>query len=351
MAIIDRIADRVVAKATGIPKLFYQGIGDPELINQLVEQTHDFGPPGRLEMHWEGSKRHRDGSHTLTGWFQSPTQFLPLPPEVRTAQFQLLLPADAFDVPRPRICVHLAGTGDSTFAARRFLAKPLLHNPDPARRIGALILQNPYYGHRAPHGQYQTRLRRLVDQFLMNLATIYEARALLGWLRQEGFERVGVTGYSMGGITSGYTAQTVPFPVAAIPCAAGDSAVATLLYSPLRQMVDWKKLAEESGGLQAAEMMLSRILGALALSERPAPVAPEAAIILGVKDDLFIPIEQPRALHEHWKGSELRWMRGGHTTGWLLHSGEIRQAISDAFDRLDLALAEVKQPARNLGGG
>lgn len=342
MEIIDRLADRVVAAATGIPKMFYQGLGDPELINSLVEQSRDLGPPGEIEMHWTGSKRHRDGSHTLSGWFRSPTERLPLPPEVRTANFQLLLPPDAFDVPRPRVCVHLAGTGDSTYIARKFLAKPLLKNEDPAKRIGALILENPYYGHRRPHGQQQTRLRRLVDQFLMNLTTVQETRALLNWLREEGFERVGVTGYSMGGFMAGFAAQTMTFPLAVIPCASGDTAVATLIDSPLRTMCDWKKLVEEAGGVEEAEMMMRQTLSALALSEHSAPIAPEAAIILGVTNDQFIPIEQPRALHDHWKGSELRWMKGGHTTGWLLHGDEIRRAISDAFDRLDGVLAQTE---------
>lgn len=342
MEFIDRFADRVVAAATGIPKLFYQGFGDPELINQLVEQSRHFEAPAEIEMHWTGSKRHLDGSHTLTGWFRSPSRELPLPPEVRTANFQMLLPADAFDAPRPGMCVHLAGTGDSTYAARRFLAKPLLKHEDPAKRIGAIILENPYYGHRRPRGQQQTRLRRLVDQFLMNLATIHETRALLHWLRQEGFERVGVTGYSMGGFMAGFAAQTMPFALAAIPCASGDTAAATLIDSPLRKMVDWKTLADEAGGIEAAEMMLQRIFAALALSEHNAPVAPEAAVILGVTNDEFIPIEQPRALYNHWKGSELRWMGGGHTTGWLLHGEEIRLAIADAFERLDAFLAKTE---------
>jgi dienelactone hydrolase len=343
MEIIDRWTDRAVAMVTGIPKMFYEGWGDPELLDWLVEQSRDVGPPADIEVRWEDSKRHRDGSHTFSGWFTTPARHLPLPPEVRAAYFQMLLPPDAFDGPRPGMCVHLAGTGDLTFAARKFLARPLLKHQNPRDRIGAIILQNPYYGRRKPHGQRQTRLRRMTDQVMMNLATVQEARALLKWLRGEGFARVGVTGYSMGGFMAGFSAQTVPFPVAAIPCASGDTAVATLVDSPLRDICDWKKLAEEAGGADHADMLMRQTLSALALSEHGTPVAPEAAIIVGVRNDEFVPPAQPRALHDHWPGAELRWIDGGHTTGWLLHADKMREAIFDAFQRLqnvDLLQAE-----------
>lgn len=341
MRIFDQLADRTVAYLTGIPPMYYDGWGDPNLLNRLVNLSKDVGPPRDIEVHWHKSKRHRDGSHTFSGWFRSPTPELPLLPEVRTAYFQLLLPPDPFDTPRPGVCIHLAGTGDFTYAARAMLARPLLEAENPADRIGALILENPYYGKRRPAGQMQTRLPQLTDQLMMNLATVQETRALLKWLRGEGFERVGVTGYSMGGFMAGFSAQTTPFAVAAIPCAAGDTAAATLIESPLRDMCDWKRLARDAGGPEHAEWQMRQTLSALALSGHGTPVAPEAAIVVGVRNDAFVPPQQAVALHEHWPGSELRWMDGGHTTGWLFHAAAMREAIFDAFQRLGEHLQKV----------
>lgn len=335
MQILDRAIDRAIAFITGIPKMYYDGWGDPELLESLVEYARRLGPIGDIEVKWTGGKRRLDGTHLLEGWFTTPARRLPLPPETRAAYFQMLLPREPFVGPRPRMCVHLAGTGDATFAGRRLLARPLLEQD-----IGAIILQNPFYGPRRPHWQKGTRLRRMTDQVMMNLATVEETRALLKWLRNDGYERVGVTGYSMGGFMAGFAAQTVPFAIAAVPCAAGDTAVAPLIESPLRNICDWETLAEEAGSADHAEMLMRETLSSLALSEHGTPVAPEAAIIIGARNDEFVPPSEPMELHEHWNGSELRWINGGHTTGWLFNPGPIRQAIVDAFDRLDEVLAE-----------
>jgi dienelactone hydrolase len=333
MSLFDRAIDHAVAFLTGIPKMYYEGWGDPDLLDRLVDYSRDLGPPADIEVQWTGGKQRRDGSHLFEGWFTSPAHSLPLPPESRAAYFQMLLPPQPFSRPFPSMCVHLAGTGDATFLGRRLLANALLE-----QGIGAIILQNPFYGPRRPHWQRGTRLRTMTDQLMMNLATVEETRSLLKWLRGEGFERVGVTGYSMGGFMAGFAAQTVPFAVAAIPCAAGDTAVAPLIDSPLRNICDWEVLAEEAGGPDHAEMLMRQTLSALALSEHGTPVAPEAGIILGAVDDEFVPPSEPVELHKHWHGSELRWIKGGHTTGWLLNADAIRQAIRDAFARLDEVL-------------
>lgn len=330
MSYLDRALDHAIAYVTGIPKMFYEGWGDPELLEDLVEQARDVGPVPDIEVKWQQRKRQIDGTHIFEGWFRSPVRDIPLPSESRAAYFQMLLPHEPFVAPRARVCVHLAGTGDATYVGRRMLARPLLE-----RNIGAVILQNPFYGPRRPAWQRSTRLRSMTDQVALNLTAVQEARALLKWLREEGFESVGVTGYSMGGSMAAFAAQTVPFPVAAVPCAAGENSVAPLIDSPLRNICDWEVLGEEAGGADHAEMLMRQTLSSLALSEHGAPVAPEAAIILGSLHDEFVPPSGIVELHHHWAGSELRWLDAGHTTGWLLHGDEIRQAIADAFARLE----------------
>ena len=39
---------------------------------------------------------------------------------------------------------------------------------------------------------------------------------------------------------------------------------------------------------------------------------------------------------EHWPGSEVRWVEGGHVTAFVLCQPVFRRAISDALERVDL---------------
>ena len=40
-------------------------------------------------------------------------------------------------------------------------------------------------------------------------------------------------------------------------------------------------------------------------------------------------------LAEHWPGSEVRWVKGGHVSAFLLQQNAFRRAISDSISRLD----------------
>ncbi|MFW5968221.1 MAG: alpha/beta hydrolase family protein [Persicimonas sp.] len=329
MSILDRAVDHAIARLTGIPKMFYEGWGDSELLEELVDRGRNLGPIADIEVRWLKQKQARGGGHLFEGWFTTPASYLPLPAEARAAYFQMMLPENPFEEPKASVCVHLAGTGDATYIGRRLLARPLLE-----KNIGAIILQSPYYGPRRPEWQSGTRLRNMTDMLMLNIAAIEEARSLVKWARREGFARMGVSGFSMGGTMAAFAAQSIPFAVAAIPCATGDTSVDPLVESPLRNICDWDVLAEEAGGPDEANMLMHQTLSSLALSEHGNPVLPEAAIIVGCRDDEFISTEDVLALHRHWQGAELRWIDAGHTTGWLMHGDEIRSAIADAFERL-----------------
>ena len=121
--------------------------------------------------------------------------------------------------PKP-VYIHLAGTGDhvstinrvkfvcclndsilsQAFWRRRHMtALPLLKNEG----IGALLLENPFYGSRKPKGQTRSQLNQVSDILVMGLALILECNILIGWLEREGLGPVGLTGISMGGHVSG----------------------------------------------------------------------------------------------------------------------------------------------------
>ena len=79
------------------------------------------------------------------GRFPSPAAVGPLPAACAEARFQLLLPPDAG--PRPPVCLFLASSGDHGYGLRRFLARDVV-----SQGVGALLLENPYYGSRRPPG-------------------------------------------------------------------------------------------------------------------------------------------------------------------------------------------------------
>lgn len=327
----DTLLDWAVARATSTTPMFSDGWGDPALLDDLLERLDTFEHPRSIEIHWFDGRRTRRGLYRFRGWFPTPDMSLPLPGRSRPAYVELLLPGDAFEGELPPICIHLAGTGDATHLGRRMLAAPLAKSPG----IGALILQNPLYGERKPRGQQGTALRRITDQFLMNAATLEEARSLVRWSREEGYRSVGLTGYSMGGYMAAMTAQTLPWRVAAIPCATGNTAVYPLVESPLSKTIDWEALEAELPSGVSARARAADIMEEFALDRHGTLDDTRAAIVVGGLRDAFIRPDTVARLHLHWEGSELRWMDAGHTTGWLGHADVVRDAIADAFERLE----------------
>jgi Alpha/beta hydrolase domain containing 18 len=77
------------------------------------------------------------------------------------------------------------------------MAKPLLRED-----IGAIILENPYYGLRKPRYQIRSSLHNVSDIFIMGGCLILECIALLHWCESMGFGPLGVSGLSMGGHVS-----------------------------------------------------------------------------------------------------------------------------------------------------
>jgi pimeloyl-ACP methyl ester carboxylesterase len=209
------------------------------------------------------------------------------------------------------------------------LAAPLVK-----KGIGALFLENPYYGVRRPTAQNFIAMRRVSDQLLMNYATIEETRALVEWLKHQGHEIVGVTGYSMGGFMTAYASAMLPrHRLAVVPVAAGNSPGNVLTRGALHRLPHWESLAERHAP-KRAKRAFAELFSALRVDRLPPLAEPRSAIVVGTRHDAAVPPSEAEALHAHWDGSELRWMRRGHITGFLVSRDPVRKAIFDAFDRL-----------------
>jgi esterase/lipase len=178
------------------------------------------------------------------------------------------------------------------------------------------------------------RVKTIVDQILQNLVAIEETRSLLIWLRNNDYDQLGVTGYSMGGYMAAIASQLVSFPLAVTPCATGHSVMYPLIRSPLNRLVDWKALGAELSKPYNARSTLARLFARVCIPNLGQLNDDSSAVIVGNKYDEFIDAADIKKLHSHWKNSRLRWVPAGHTTGWFLKRRDIRKAISDSFEKL-----------------
>lgn len=320
------LLDFVFGLAARGPRFFQDGWGDRALCESMDPQALSRRRIPRLEVALGPAKAEHGGT-LREGSFESPETRLPAC--ARTARIRLLLPKP----PVRAVALHLAASGDQGFGVRLRFATPLLE-----RGIGALVLENAYYGARRPANQPRHAFRSISDLHLMGSATFQEGRALLRWLQERmRIPLVGVTGYSMGGQLAAMIAPAMPFPVAAVPVAAPCSPDSVLRHGVLHHVAEWAAIAGEHGDVAAAREELCEHLSRFSVTELPPPLAPEAAIVVGTAGDGIVPPSEMERIARHW-GAELRWLPAGHVSAVLRHQGAMREALADAFDRLEVSL-------------
>lgn len=330
---MDSLAARLVARR---PRFFEDGWGSTALLERLSRGQQGFAIPELHEVTLSAPRR--EGSMLVQeGRFPSPAAVGPLPASCAEARFQLVLPSNAG--PRPPVCLFLASSGDHGFGLRRFLAKPLV-----AQGVGAMMLENPYYGTRCPPGQQGEALRTVADLLLMFRATAVEAVALLGWLLARGHPKVGLSGYSMGGSMAAYTASLFPLPLAVIPLAVAHSAAPVFTQGVLSALPDWESLGRIYGGAAAARQRLADFLEPLSITELPPLPQPRRAIIVAARQDGFVPSASTLRVLQHWRGAELRYVSGGHVSGLITGRAVITRAILDAFSRIEAMQLPPDEP-------
>jgi len=154
--------------------------------------------------------------------------------------------------------------------------------------------------------------------------TAWDIRRLVAWLREEGAERIGLVGLSLGGYTTALVASLeddIDCAIAGIPAA--EFGELTCYHANGRALA----LAAEAG------ITPERISTALT------PVAPlmltpriprEQRFIFGALADRFVPPAQVEALWRHWDKPEISWYPGGHL-GFRFHTS-VREFVGRALD-------------------
>ncbi len=329
--------DRLYARCSNRLLFFKDGWGDLARLRELAQAGCRPAAPQPIAVRWE-AREETAGVVLRRGRFASPYAELPLPAESREAFFELVLPAGASD--QTPVCVHFAATGDEGFLRRRrALALPLV-----GAGIGSLILENPYYGRRRPPGQHRKMLNLFSDLCAMGGAAVAEGRSLLRWLRQEGYTRLGLCGISMGGSMAAQVAALEEGPVAMIGCVTAHSASAVFTEGILSRYLAWEVLERQLGGQGGAVALMRELLDRTDIRRLPPLQRPAAAFLVAAANDAYIPRASAQMLHDHWPGSTLRWLDGGHVGAFLFHRPAFLAAIRAAFIALGAAGAP-QEPA------
>jgi len=308
--------DVIAASLTCRQKLFSRGWGDESLLTDLVERASFAQPPGTICIDWcagDRESRRRDGT------FISPLDLLPA--KTRTVHIRAWLkPGNA------AACVILAASRDEGYKMRESVFGPLID-----RGLDLYLLENPFYGRR--RASSSASLATFSDHVLMNIASVWEAHALLEYLRGS-YEKLTVAGYSMGGHMAAITAAVTPFPVACAALATGASAAPIYTKGLLSWSVNLDALAGEPGQQLAARRRLHRLIEEADLTRHAPPLRVDAAIVVGGTKDGYVLADETERLHHHWSGSTLRWLPAGHVTALMFFRGALRDAVADATAKL-----------------
>lgn len=309
---LDRIGLAAARRPRIYDPIFSDGWGDRlgDALD-LVRNPPDVPAPTNVEglpIRVAGRVRHR--------WYRFPSPVLSLPQASTLAHVHLIEPEDPLGV-----VVWMAAFNDHGPDTRLQLARPLLD-----RGLAAAILENPYYGLRRP-GDGQP-MRTVADLLFMGSAATIEGLMTLEMLRSMGYDRAAVAGYSMGANIAGFVAALAALADRPVPCgalAASHSPGPVFTNGALAAAVDWEAL----GGFETGRPRLAEVLGEASVLRHPPTTAP--AVIVGARQDGYIPVAATRALADHWPTAELRWLDGGHASVLQFQKPALAAAVWDAF--------------------
>jgi hypothetical protein len=312
---IDRLAGLALARGPDHLKFFSQGWGDASLVNPSETFTRE---PTPITIDWLTRSKTSEGRIVKHGSFVSPAPHLPhrsavgnvlsISPSSPTDRVVVLMPA--WNEHDPKVRVAMAG---------------LLAD----KGVRSLILENPFYGTRHPDPQGGQPITTVADFMVMGGAAISEARGILTAEFAQG-SSVGVSGYSMGGNTAAIVSSTLDIPLATAPLAASHSPGPVFLDGVLNRGIDWEAL----GGRDQEQRLRDALTGVSVLDLDPKPHHAQAIVVRAASDG-YIPASATQELVDHWQGSELRVLRGGHASLIWFRKDQLTDAIVDAFNKMD----------------
>ncbi|HEX3594682.1 MAG TPA: alpha/beta hydrolase family protein, partial [Polyangiaceae bacterium] len=167
----------------------------------------------------------------------------------------------------------------------------------------------------------------LVRSFEGIRQTLWDVRSILGWLRRQGYERVGASGLSLGGSLAMLLACLSPTPDYVIPI---------VCHSMLSEAVEhaailWRMKRDlERWGIHEAERR--EIFRRVGFDAAVPILSPERQLWIEARDDAHIDPALVRRQWELWHRPELFWIEGGHMT-FPLHLPEMTTKMKSFLQR------------------
>ena len=152
---------------------------------------------------------------------------------------------------------------------------------------------------------------------------VCDTRALMAWLRDQGYDRIGVTGISLGGAITMLFACLEPMPDFIIPIIAHLELEAAVEFAPILWRMR-KDLEDWGIDRQQRQDLFSRI----GMSSFPPIMAPERQLWIQAREDVYIDAAIAEEQWRQWGRPNILWIEGGHMT-FALHLDEITQRIED----------------------
>lgn len=233
------------------------------------------------------------------------------------------------------VCLHGFGTGYPTadffaFKARRLadelglnLLFPVLplHGPRKASRLGGAELMSHH-----------------LQEFVLGMAqAMWDIRRVIAWVRDQGAERVGLYGMSLGSYVASLLTTLEPdldLVVAGAPLC--DIPMLFQHHSPPTVLRRAQELGILADDLQRAHIVVS----------------PLAAPVLTPRENLFVyaglgdrmsPPDQARRLWSHWDKPKVLWYEGSHIA--FLWSSAVNRFLDEALaDRGFIDPSQVRRP-------
>ncbi|MBC7174635.1 MAG: alpha/beta hydrolase family protein, partial [Polyangiaceae bacterium] len=138
---------------------------------------------------------------------------------------------------------------------------------------------------------------------------VFDLRILLDWLAAErGVEAAGVTGISLGGLTSSLMAVAEPRLSFAIPNVPAVSLADLMLEWPPMGLLTRAMMRSEGFTIREARKLVAV---SSPLSYRPA-IPRERLMIVGGVGDRLCPPKHSRLLWDHWGRCRIHWFPGSH---------------------------------------
>jgi pimeloyl-ACP methyl ester carboxylesterase len=310
--------DLAVAWLSRRSKLFAHGWGDETLFARLSDRLSYFDPPRQITLNWNAGYKRR-GTTRRDGTFLSPLELLP--EHTRTVHVRAWTRAEHIAA-----CVILAASRDQGFRLREHIFGGLI-----ARGLDLYFLENPFYGsRRMPEGLSRMTVS---DHGLMALGMVLEARAMLEHLHTRYLKMV-IAGYSMGGHMAAITAAVSPFAVGCAALATGAAASSIYTHGLLSWSVDLDALAGAPDLRAPARERLLQLFEVADVTRYPLPLRPDAAVIAGCKRDGYVFNSETERLHQHWKGSALRWIPAGHFSALVTSRRALCDCVGQAAAKL-----------------